>query len=1045
MKIKTLAVMSLIAGLLPVLASTGLAKGDVVRVVSDSEGSILEVNGSPMMVYGMNWDWIPIGHNYMFDLWSQPDDVITEALARDMSLLQEMGVNVIRHYVGIPPRWVEYIYRTYGIYTVVNHTVGRYGFTLDGVWIPSVDYSNELFREAVTEEVLGYVDQFKDVPGMLMWLLGNENNYGLHWSSFEIEALPEGERDAARARHLYSLYREITDEIKKRDPGRVVAISNGDIQYLDIIAEECPNIDIYGSNVYRGVSARDLFARVQSAMGKPVMFTEFGADAWNAKDLREDQYAQARYLHGQWREIYEMSRGKGRVGNAIGGMIFQWTDGWWKFGQDSRLEIHDSNASWPNAGYVEDFVDGDNNMNEEWWGITAKGPADGKGLYHVYPRAAYYALQKAFKLDPYAQSTDLDAIKAHFGAIQPGSAVVAARAARASMLADKHEMVRLSGLRAHYSNFSTGGDKVTTPDFKGSGTSYPSFKGFDHMESFYADFEAKLSEALTTNLSVNILGNVPENPINEIFYENRGRARNIETDGGTFSLEDIERVKVYRGSVSWDDRWFNLEGFYRTGHTHWGYEGDFFGLYPDAFYGANVDIYNGEAPVGMEMTGKKIFKGMKLAYGPQLWWGANPAVLLKYNRRIGPFDVTSIFHEDLAKQQTVATSFAVPIAENRRFTLMIKANKGPAVLEVGGIVSGTPKIGQDFIIADGEGDDRRYLLDEVRDGDVFGAKAKVTVEKGRWHWYAQGAYMGLVADAGYTQTTTFTGWSLKDTGSGNQVNAMTGLAANVGRFQIAPNVLWQKPIVGPMPYDPENGMVARTILDDRDPFAVRANREMLGAELMLTYDPTPATWMWAWDNDTREDARLAASMGIVYRHLPTFQDAGIGILANGQPFAFPSSAGSRDLGEVNARIVSKVNHNTRLVGHIYLGTNEPKGDDPRLIRRWGGDLRMASGPVVLGAAAKFNDWGPYDYHQDFNLTYPVQLIGDISYGTPRWFGLPTTNVGIMATWRSLDKYSPRYCPGYIYDIDNNLVCDPAAAGGNGNEWEIRTYLNFVLW
>ncbi len=45
-----------------------------------------------------------------------------------------------------------------------------------------------------------------------------------------------------------------------------------------------------------------------------------------------------------------------------------------------------------------------------------------------------------------------------------------------------------------------------------------------------------------------------------------------------------------------------LDGFYRTGHLHWQYEGDFFGLYRDAYYGENVDIYNGEAPVGFEIA-----------------------------------------------------------------------------------------------------------------------------------------------------------------------------------------------------------------------------------------------------------------------------------------------------------------------------------------------------------------------------------------------------------------------------------------------------------
>ena len=30
---------------------------------------------------------------------------------------------------------------------------------------------------------------------------------------------------------------------------------------------------------------------------------------------------------------------------------------------------------------------------------------------------------------------------------------------------------------------------------------------------------------------------------------------------------------------------FRLEAFNRTGHYHWGYEGDFFGIYREANYG----------------------------------------------------------------------------------------------------------------------------------------------------------------------------------------------------------------------------------------------------------------------------------------------------------------------------------------------------------------------------------------------------------------------------------------------------------------------------
>ena len=54
-----------------------------------------------------------------------------------MAMLQAMHVNSIRQYIGIPPRWITYIYDTYGIFTTVNHTAGRYGFNIAGTWVPA--------------------------------------------------------------------------------------------------------------------------------------------------------------------------------------------------------------------------------------------------------------------------------------------------------------------------------------------------------------------------------------------------------------------------------------------------------------------------------------------------------------------------------------------------------------------------------------------------------------------------------------------------------------------------------------------------------------------------------------------------------------------------------------------------------------------------------------------------------------------------------------------------------------------------------------------
>jgi hypothetical protein len=296
--------------------------------------------------------------------------------------------------------------------------------------------------------------------------------------------------------------------------------------------------------------------------------------------------------------------------------------------------------------------------------------------------------------------------------------------------------------------------------------------------------------------------------------------------------------------------------------------------------------------------------------------------------------------------------------------------------------------------------------------------------------------MGLVANGGADAVTTFTGWKLKDTGSGNQANFLTGFTFTSGNLQIAPNFLWQKPLVDAMP----NGIEAPGRLRNiqSDPFVVRGNRETTAGEILFTYDPTPGTWMYEWDNDRAEDANFAMNLGFVYRHLPTTQDAAIGFFSNRSIFAFANSAPAEDLWEVNSRIVSKTSTDFGFIANLYYGNGQANGSDARLIKRAGGDLRMIYNKLKVTASAKFNDWGPFDYHRDFNLTYPTQLMLDFSttLGKPGWFVLPNTKMGIRGTWRSLDQYSPRYTFSSTDTSSLNL-----AGQSNGSEWEIRTYIH----
>ncbi len=1030
------------------LTTTIFAQVDKISVVKNEKGVKLAVNGNDFMINGMNWDYFPIGTNYSYSLWQQSDDFIQAALDAEMPMLNNMGVNAIRVYVGIQPKWIKYIYEKYGIYTMLNHSFGRYGLTLNGTWFLNTEYSDSRVHDLLLKEVTDMVKEYQNTPGLLLYLLGNENNYGLFWRGAETENIPlEQRKSTSGAKALYKLFNEAVVAMKAINTTRPIAICNGDVLFLDIIAEECKDIDILGCNMYRGVSFGDAFQKVKKAFNKPLMFTEFGSDAYNAATNMEDQQSQHYYLVNNWKEIYENAAGLGKGDNCIGGFTFQFSDGWWKYKQTENLEIHDTNASWVNGGYLNDYIPGENNMNEEWYGICAKGQTDERGHYQLYPRAAYYALQQAHKLNPYDKGLTADAINRYFADIQVTNSVLKARGDKASLNSETTEKIRISGIRAEITTFSTGGNMITTPKEKDTESlKYPNRLGTDNMESFYVGVEAKPAENIKANVSFNILGNVAENPIDEIFYENRGRIRYVNTDQGNLALTSLDRIQVYRGDFTWDDKWFNLNGFYRTGHYHWGYEGDLFGLYPEANYGPNIDIYNGGAPFGFEINGKKSLDGLKVAFGPELWWGANPAILLKYGRKLGIFDLTGIYHEDIDKRTSAVSSFAIPLPPTRRASFDVKTNLGKFGIDLGGIWAGQTRVDETFQIVDGSVGNYTVYQDKISMKDTWGGKAKITLSTGRINWYAQGAAMGLVANGGADYTRTFTGWRLKDSGSGNQTNFLTGFTLGIGNFQIAPNFLWQKPIVGPIPKGSPAPAMSRNVLDD--PFAVRQNRETTAGELLIAYDPTPATWMWAWDSDEMEDAPFAISADFVYRHQPTTQDAAIGIMANGRTiFAFPGAPAGRDLWEINSRIVSKLNPNLGFIVNIYGGNTESNGSDERLIQRFGTDLRMIYKKVKLTSMVKVNDWGPYDYHRDFNLTYPLQLMADLSMSIAKrkWFSLPETKIGIRCTWRSLNRYSPRYSPTTTMDNTGQMVPDPEALGyGNGNEWEIRTYLHFSI-
>jgi beta-galactosidase len=547
---------------------------------------------------------------------------------------------------------------------------------------------------------------------------------------------------------------------------------------------------------------------------------------------------------------------------------------------------------------------------------------------------------------------------------------------------------------------------------------------FDHQESAILDLGVRPAPGLEAHAAVSVLGNVATNVIDEISYETRGRAL-MQAGPDGLDLSAMERVRIYQAGATWDMPAFRLAAYHRTGHSHWGDKGDLFGLYREANYGDAIDIYDATAPSGIEFEGKQALEGLAFAFGPQVYWGANPTAIGRYQFETGALAWTVMHQEDIAAQTEITTSSAIPQPVGRKSTLVLEGGRGPFTFDLGGVMAGSERIGDTFqtVVPAGKGesyaDSGQHLLqDQVRWYDTLGGKARVSVEVGRVRGYVLGTYRGLVADTGPEQTLPITNWGLKDHGVGNVAAALLGVAVDVGSFQIAPNLLVQHPLLGPLPviasgWDGATGWYTpqihpRNIVDD--PFAVRENRETVAAELLLVFDPTPATRFWAGDapmEGAGEDAPFAASLDLTYRHQPTSRDASVGLTAEGDLVTFAAAPPAADVWDATFRVVSAPGRKVRILGSIYAGQSQSTGEDARLVTRFGADATVWWRATALQLVGRVNDYGPYDYYRTFNLTYPLQGMVDLSTGLSGFrLPFPGTRLGVRLKGRTFDEWSP---------------------------------------
>ena len=138
--------------------------------------------------------------------------------------------------------------------------------------------------------------------------------------------------------------------------------------------------------------------------------------------------------------------------------------------------------------------------------------------------------------------------------------------------------------------------------------------------------------------------------------------------------------------------------------------------------------------IGAEFDGRNVLEGWKLAVGPQIYWGANPTAILKYQKQLGAWSTSLVHQEDVANQGSITTLNAIPEQPLRRSSMYASRNLGGVKFEIGGLLSGLNKVGQPFQRAEEGGDyagsDYTIIDDQVYWLDALGGKVRLTHNAG---------------------------------------------------------------------------------------------------------------------------------------------------------------------------------------------------------------------------------------------------------------------------------------------------------------------------
>jgi hypothetical protein len=284
-------------------------------------GRQIMVDGNPYVIKGICYHPVP-----------KNSDVRSFGnLTQDLALMVEAGINTIRVYGPIDDEAVLDEIHAAGIKVIIG-----FGYNQGGNF------------DILSGTFIDYVNKYKTHEAILLWELGNEYNYHPEWFEGDIKNWYTAMNNAAKIIH-------------ENDATHPVTTAHGELP--DTLAlSSCPNIDVWGMNVYRWDKPGDIYDQWKAVSEKPMYLSEAGGDSYmTISKAGYEQGVNEKAQAGANAKILESVFNNMEICSGV--TLFSFSDEWWKAGNNASQDI----GGWaPNSTGVPY----DGTPNEEYWGIV---------------------------------------------------------------------------------------------------------------------------------------------------------------------------------------------------------------------------------------------------------------------------------------------------------------------------------------------------------------------------------------------------------------------------------------------------------------------------------------------------------------------------------------------------------------------------------------------------------------------------------------------------------------------------------------------------